>query len=98
MEGHGDLQETVSLTLPEVRPWSPDSPQLYQAEVRLTTTDGQVLDGETVTFGFRTVAYDAHQGLLLNGQPLRLVEDVSTMTMVFLAQQPSTVPRNGRPS
>lgn len=72
MEGHGDLQETVSLTLPDVRPWSPDSPQLYQAEVRLTTTDGQVLDGETVTFGFRTVAYDAHQGLLLNGQPLKL--------------------------
>ena len=38
----------------------------------MTTTDGQVLDSETVTFGFRTVAYDAHQGLLLNGQPLKL--------------------------
>ena len=48
------------------RLWSPDDPYLYETEL----TAGE--DRLTVTYGIRTIDYDAERGLLLNGQPLKL--------------------------
>ncbi|MBR1447523.1 MAG: DUF4982 domain-containing protein [Prevotella sp.] len=48
------------------RLWSPDDPYLYETEL----TAGE--DRLTVTYGIRTIGYDAERGLLLNGQPLTL--------------------------
>jgi beta-galactosidase/beta-glucuronidase len=59
-----------------VRPWSPDSPVLYDLEVRLFDRDGRVLDQVESYFGFRTV--EAQDGRFrLNGEPFfqRLVLD-----------------------
>ena len=47
--------------------WSPASPRLY----RLITTvqsDGKIVDREETEFGIRTIAFDATNGFLLNGQ------------------------------
>ena len=49
------------------RLWSPDSPHLYKAVVEIEGGDRQ-----EVTFGIRTIQWNATQGLLLNGQPIKL--------------------------
>lgn len=47
--------------------WSPDSPHLYKAVVEVEGGDRQ-----EVSFGIRTIQWSAEQGLLLNGQPIKL--------------------------
>ncbi len=53
-----------------VEPWSPDSPRLYTARVKLTV-EGQVADEVDVRFGFRRIEV-GEGGLLLNGRPVFL--------------------------
>ena len=63
----------AALTLQVADPhlWSDADPYLYQAQVAL-------LDGDTVTdeaafsYGLRTLAWNARQGFLLNGRPVKL--------------------------
>jgi RHS repeat-associated protein len=56
--------------VPGAHAWSPSSPQLYTARLRLRAGD-EVADQEDVRFGFRTIA--AKNGkLLLNGEPVFL--------------------------
>lgn len=47
--------------------WSPEDPYLYHTELAV---EGK--DRVTVTYGIRTISYDARQGLKLNGKPLKL--------------------------
>lgn len=51
--------------------WSVDTPQLYTAELSLTTENGEQ-DKITVPFGIRTIAFSAEKGFLLNGKSLKL--------------------------
>ena len=55
------------ITVEKPHLWSPDDPYLYQTELEV---DGK--DRVTVTYGIRTITYDAKGGLLLNGKPLKL--------------------------
>ena len=48
--------------------WSVDSPNLYTAIVTVKS-GGKVRDAERITFGVRTVRFDADHGFFLNGQP-----------------------------
>jgi beta-galactosidase len=51
--------------------WSVEQPTLY----RLITTveiDGAAVDSYETTFGIRTVHFDADQGFLLNGKPVKI--------------------------
>lgn len=57
-----------SLTIPDPKLWSCDSPTLYEARVDILS-DGKVIDSRTETFGIRTIEYDAQQGLRINGKP-----------------------------
>ena len=51
--------------------WSPDTPQLYRMETEVR--DGRNrLDGDSTTFGIRSIAFNAEQGFVLNGQPLKM--------------------------
>ncbi len=51
--------------------WSPDTPHLYRLETEVR--EGRTrLDGESTTFGIRTIAFNAEQGFVLNGQPLKM--------------------------
>ena len=60
------LRRTIHVAEPRL--WSPDDPYLYHTE--LATDDGS--DRLTLTYGIRTIDYDADGGLRLNGKPLKL--------------------------
>ena len=51
----------------EPRLWSPEAPNLYTERVEIEGGDSQ-----TVSFGIRTIAWSADEGLLVNGQPTKL--------------------------
>lgn len=68
---HGKKDVRQSLTVPSAKAWSPESPQLYAAEVTISEK-GKVVDRTEQTFGFRTVSYSAAGGLILNGKQIKL--------------------------
>jgi len=61
----------VQLVVDHPALWSPDTPTLYAARIRLVSA-GRILDETTTPFGIRTAIFDADKGFLLNGQPLKL--------------------------
>jgi beta-galactosidase len=71
LEGKRDVVLHAKISISDPVLWSPDNPELYQAEVTL-------LAGKTITdqypqpFGIRTLEVSADKGFLLNGQPLEL--------------------------
>ena len=56
-----------TLPVPDALPWTPETPNLYSAEVALLDASDAVIDTKTVTFGFRTAEFKA-DGLYLNGK------------------------------
>lgn len=60
----------VRLELPQIQPWSPDTPCLYPLTVE-RMEGHQVLDRYTLPIGFRTVAVEGDT-FLLNGKPVYL--------------------------
>jgi beta-galactosidase len=64
----------IDLALPVDNPalWSTTTPALYTLVTSIRTSDGQARDEVSIRFGFRTIAFDAQKGFLLNGQPLLL--------------------------
>jgi beta-galactosidase len=51
--------------------WSVGAPNLYSAIITVES-EGKVHDGESVTFGVRTVLFDANKGFFLNGKSLKI--------------------------
>lgn len=66
----GIAEQTVEVDSPKL--WSPDSPDLYSADVQVVTALGKTLDQVTTPFGIRKIEVDAEYGFRLNGQPLEL--------------------------
>lgn len=66
----GDEELTTEAHVPEVAPWSPDAPNLYTAEVRMTR-GAQDLGVHAERFGFRTIETRGGR-FYLNGEPLYL--------------------------
>ncbi|MFF0162155.1 glycoside hydrolase family 2 TIM barrel-domain containing protein [Streptomyces sp. NPDC005263] len=58
---------TLTATVPEVRPWSAETPELYELTVRLHHPDGTVADQAGCRVGFRTVEIRGRD-LLVNGE------------------------------
>lgn len=57
--------------MPEAQLWSEESPTLYTC--RVTLTEGtEPLDEAAVLFGIRRIEWNARQGLLVNGRPVKL--------------------------
>ena len=54
----------LTLTVPDARLWSEDSPSLYTCRVTLTE-GGELLDEAAVSFGIRRIQWNARQGLLV---------------------------------
>ena len=70
---HADPGENSYLfryRLRDVEFWTPETPVLYDCAVRLEL--GGECDEAAVSFGVRTVETDPEQGLLLNGEPVKL--------------------------
>lgn len=67
----GANRATLSVTLPSVRPWSAESPNLYDVEVHLRTESGiEHAIGER--FGFRTIEVRPGDGIYVNGSKVML--------------------------
>ena len=63
---YGETAVQAQMIIPEPKFWSVDSPNLYTLVIQAGD------ETETVSFGVRTVAFDADRGFLLNGQPLKI--------------------------
>lgn len=59
----------LTATLPSPKPWSPENPQLYRAEVTIRD-DRMQHDKVSQPFGIRTISYSASRGFLLNGEEI----------------------------
>jgi beta-galactosidase len=67
----GSVSVTASARLTRPSLWSPESPDLYVAMLSLES-DGRQTDAEQVTFGVRTLSFDADKGFFLNGKPVKI--------------------------
>jgi len=65
--------EEAELEIAVAKPmlWSPASPTLYRV-VSTIRMNGRIVDQVTTPFGIRTLAWSVENGLLLNGQALKL--------------------------
>ena len=67
--GSAECRTSVRVTAPQL--WSVETPNLYTAIVKVAG-DGAVRDGERVSFGIRTLRFDADKGFFLNGVPTKI--------------------------
>jgi beta-galactosidase len=67
--GTRTVDQSVEVKSPGL--WSPDSPELYSAEVEVVSA-GKILDRTSTRFGIRKIEVDAENGFRLNGQMLKL--------------------------
>ena len=63
----GPLEFTIKV--PNIAPWSAESPTLYDVEYELVDPSGQVIEITTQKIGFRRVEIKGNE-LLVNGQPV----------------------------
>ena len=69
VDGSAAFTATASLASPAL--WSVEEPNLYKAVVTVET-DGKTRDAEQLSFGVRTVKFDADKGFFLNGKSLKI--------------------------
>lgn len=69
----GSERDSAALQLTVKNPalWGPDEPNLYRLTTRLVQR-GEMVDQATTMIGFRSLAYNAKEGFILNGKPLLL--------------------------
>ncbi len=63
------VEQWIEVRSPKL--WSPDSPELYSAEIEIASA-GKTLDKTSTRFGIRKIEVDAENGFRLNGQMLKL--------------------------
>ena len=62
-------EQSIEVRSPKL--WSPNSPELYSAEIEIAAA-GKALDKTSTSFGIRKIEVDAENGFRLNGQMLKL--------------------------
>ena len=68
-KGRKSVEESLAVLSPEL--WSVESPSLYTATFELVSGN-ETKDSYSVKFGIRTISVSAKDGLLLNGQAVKL--------------------------
>ena len=63
--------DAFEVEIPNAKYWSAECPNLYTLQLFLTK-DGVIVDEETIPFGLRSIAWNAEEGLLINGEPVKL--------------------------
>ena len=71
LAANGTADFSAVATLPAPQLWSPETPVLYTALVTLES-NGETRDSEHVTFGVRSIRFDADKGFFLNGKPVKI--------------------------
>lgn len=69
-DNRNETAQTISSSLPNVLPWTAETPRLYTAVIRLYNEKMELQDVVGTRFGFRTVAYK--DGLTVNGRAITL--------------------------
>lgn len=67
--GKSEFDQNIIVSNPEL--WSIENPNLYVANIEVIA-NGKVTDEVSVTFGIRTIGFDAETGFLLNGKAVLL--------------------------
>ena len=62
---------SIAATVPAIRPWSAEAPNLYTLVVELLDGDGRLLQSTARRVGFRTVEIKDGQ-VMVNGRPIRI--------------------------
>ena len=71
LPGHETRAVEQELEVRSPKLWSPDSPELYWAEIEIEAA-GKTLDRTWTRFGIRRIEVDAENGFRLNGKALKL--------------------------
>lgn len=66
-QAKNNVNPLMSLSIDKPELWSPDSPGLYTAEIKLVA-DGSPADIKRTKFGIRSIEFSAEKGFLLNGK------------------------------
>jgi beta-galactosidase len=61
-------QKKFDITFPNPKLWSPETPNLYDAEILVKNIKGKVLDNKTFKIGVRSFKFDPKNGFFLNGK------------------------------
>lgn len=74
LQPNEEREAELLIDVPNACLWSPDTPHLYEANLTVAEQDNpnEPIDQVTETFGIRSIAFNAEQGFLLNGQPIEL--------------------------
>lgn len=67
-EGMG---ETFRIEVPDAKLWDAETPNLYEAKSRLVK-NGKTIDEFGISFGIRNIDWNAEEGLLINGNSVKL--------------------------
>ena len=67
----GDHEFSLRVQVAQPRLWSPETPALYSVETEVWV-EGKVVDTAATTFGIRSLAWSAADGLLLNGKSIKM--------------------------
>ena len=67
-EGMG---ETFRIEVPDAKLWDAETPNLYEAKSRLVK-NGKIIDEFEIFFGIRKIEWNAEEGLLINGNSVKL--------------------------
>lgn len=59
------------ITVPDPQLWSPETPTLYKAKVKVQVAD-KMADSIEIFFGIRTITFSAETGFQLNGKTVKL--------------------------
>lgn len=67
-----EIKDTrLTIKMPNAKPWSPDTPVVYTARISVGE-NGKAIDTAEETFGFRTIGWNAGDGVTLNGKSILL--------------------------
>lgn len=69
--GNSEYQVRQTLTIPNPRLWSCDTPHLYSCKVKISGEE-KTWDTSHMEFGIRRITLDSIHGLRLNGKPVKL--------------------------
>lgn len=73
---NANTTEKLKIHFPEIRNpnlWSPEHPYLYQLQIVLKDKHGTILEEKSSHVAFRWVSVDPNKGLILNGEPYKLI-------------------------
>ena len=67
----GETTTKMALTMPEVKLWSCEHPELYTLRTTIRV-DGRVVDTVFTRFGVRKIEFNGERGFLLNGRAVKI--------------------------